>query len=467
LSLTNSVDYKRFFPYYQVMTGYDNSEVVRSLCNLFATYLEREMKFVFKDRSLGGKGAIPPKYLPEGGKAQVDHWDDGDDGLGLRVTKGGKRTFFIWYRFNGKARRDTLKKVYPSLSLREARAEAGLTKDDIADGRDPRLSSRAPRAHYAPKSKDIPDIPGTYAKAVGEYVRRYQEGKAQNKTAGEVKRALLKFGEDWEGVPISEISARDIRAKLEAVRDAGKGYMANRLHSYASTFFSWCAEPGIEIVETSPMWGLKKPWDGEASRNRVFNDDEIAAIWTAADQLGDVHKAYVKILILTGKRKNAAAAMRWSEIDETGLWEPPQDLRQKRGNKRLHAIPLPPLAHRIIKALPKVKGNDFVFTGKKDGQHIDPGTNLKRSIQKFSGVEDFFYHALRHTMETRLAQLRVPPHIRDIVLDHAPDRGAGAGYDHHAYRDEMSEALEAWADHVQGVLVAKGIWQENVEPIRG
>ena len=40
-------------------------------------------------------------------------------------------------------------------------------------------------------------------------------------------------------------------------------------------------------------------------------------------------------------------------------------------------------------------------------------------MQKLSCIADFLPHALRHTMETKLAELKVPPHIRDLLLDHA------------------------------------------------
>jgi hypothetical protein len=55
-----------------------------------------------------------------------------------------------------------------------------------------------------------------------------------------------------------------------------------------------------------------------------------------------------------------------------------------------------------------------------------------------------------------LAELRVPRHIRDALLDHTTKRGAGGGYDHHTYRDEMLAALEAWADHVEAIVTPQG-----------
>jgi len=55
-----------------------------------------------------------------------------------------------------------------------------------------------------------------------------------------------------------------------------------------------------------------------------------------------------------------------------------------------------------------------------------PGVVLARfwfagggKVQKLSCIADFFPHALRHTMETKLAKLKVSPHIRDLLLDHA------------------------------------------------
>ena len=425
------------------------------------------------DQNLGGKrGKVSKSLLPKDGKAQVDHWIDGEKKLGARVSRGGTCSFFVWYRWKGKPRRDTLKPSYPALTLAAATAEALQTRLDIQAKRDPRLSDREPRKHYAPKRMNHANIPESYAEAVGEYVRRYQKGTKQNQSAGEVERALLKFGEDWDGLPLFEISGRDIRAKLEAVRDSGKLHMANHYHVYLSGFFSWCAEPGIEFVETSPMWGLKKPVSVKKLPKRtradgskpIFSDDELAAIWKAAGQIDPIHRAYIKLLLLTGKRPSAIAPMRWSEIDESGYWEPPESDAE---NKRLHSIPLPTFARQIIGALPKVEGTDFVLPGRNTGKHLIPGSNIKNKIRKNSGVEDFSVIYFRHTVETRLAGLGFSYEIRDAVLDHVPARGAGAGYDHHEYDKEKARALEAWSEAVQSILVKKKVWKKGIVPLAG
>ena len=61
---------------------------------------------------------------------------------------------------------------------------------------------------------------------------------------------------------------------------------------------------------------------------------------------------------------------------------------------------------------------------------------------------DFFLHGCRHIVESKLAELRVPAHIRDLLFDHVPDRGAGKTYDQHEYVDEMRVAVVKWAHYV-------------------
>ena len=67
------------------------------------------------------------------------------------------------------------------------------------------------------------------------------------------------------------------------------------------------------------------------------------------------------------------------------------------------------------------------------------------------------FHAIRHTVETRMGELGVPPHVRDVALDHAPARGSGAGYDHYDYRAEMREAFEQWAARIEALVEPEGV----------
>jgi integrase len=82
---------------------------------------------------------------------------------------------------------------------------------------------------------------------------------------------------------------------------------------------------------------------------------------------------------------------------------------------------------------------------------------LTESIIKAGAMEDFFFHGVRHIAETKMAELKIPTHIRDRLFDHASGRGSGRVYDHHEYEDEMRDALEQWAKHIERLVAPEGI----------
>ena len=407
---------------------------------------------------LNGKQIIPHH-------GQIDWFDTLMTGFGVRASFTGRRSFFIMYYFGGRKVRYTLKPPYPALQLATAREEARRALQAVAGGVDP----RAARRKRAVAAAETP----TYAAAVEDYIARYQIAEHKNASAKEVRRVLLKEGEPWKRLLVTQITARDIQGRLEAIRDGRNGYapsptLANRFFSYLSVFFKWCKRTGIEKVERSPCEGMVRPSDHETPRERHFDDDEIKALWRAADAVGDYQGAFVKLALLTGKRKSALASMRWDEINETHFWTPQGATpvtagRSKHRNKRLHAIPLSALAVRVISGLHPVEGNPYVFASDRSPTgHIGPGSPLQNSVQAKSGVRDFGFHACRHTVETGMGALRVPAEVRDMVLDHAPQRGAGSGYDHYHYVEVMTEAVEKWADHIK-----EAVWPEGVVGIHG
>ena len=198
------------------------------------------------------------------------------------------------------------------------------------------------------------------------------------------------------------------------------------------------------------MTDMKRPFAKPEGRKRDWfkgtaADKAVVSLWSTADQLEVNEGRYLKMLLLTGKRRTSLASMRWEHINDDWFWDAP-DSESK--NKRRHSIPLPKKAQEILH--PR-KNTGPVF-GTISFQ------KLVRQIRQTSDIKDFIYHGARHLMESKLAELRIPPHIRDRLFDHAPNRGAGAGYDHYEYRDEMLAALNQWAAHIDKLRTpAKGV----------
>lgn len=385
--------------------------------------------------------------LPVKRRRQYMAWDAGTDaarGLGVLISPTGTRSYRVVYYFPGDSKPHSmhLGRV-GEMTLAEARERALAARKKSREGIDP-------KGDDVTKSAD-------FKGAVEDYVRHWLIGNRGNATALECRRVLLKACAEWQERPVATIRVQEIDKLLCAIRDGdGAGskprpYLANKVHALLRTFFAWCAKPAIAKLKTSPMTGLDQPFNKERPRDRYFNDAEITAIWRAADALGGTEGRFLKMLLLTGKRKGALSEMRWEHIEDTWFWEPPQSDAK---NKRLHPIPLPALAQRMLG--PR-QPRGYVFPGPVEATHYVDANILNRKVRSASGIADFYPHALRHTAETQMARLGIAPHIRDLLFDHQSKRGAGAGYDHHHYGPEMREAMETWAQHIERVVQPEGV----------
>ena len=230
-------------------------------------------------------------------------WDEGTGaarGLHVLVSPAGAKTYRSIFYFPGSAKPHSRKLGrVGELSLAEARAGCREDRAKAARGEDPRSSD--------PARSD------SFKAGVETYVAHEQIGTKGNVTAREAQRVMLKACPDWHGGPIATIRPQEIQHRLWQIRDGNpdagirpKPYLANKAYTHLKAFFSWCAKPGIGLLNVSPMIGIDKPWKGEAPRDRVFSDDELRRLWNC--KLDPQEAAFLKLLILTGKRKGALVA---------------------------------------------------------------------------------------------------------------------------------------------------------------
>ena len=79
------------------------------------------------DRGIAG---LKPK------SKRYEVWEDGQTGLGVRMSPAGRKSWIYMYRFNGKPRRMTLG-TYPAVGLADARVKHAKAKVDLEKGIDP------------------------------------------------------------------------------------------------------------------------------------------------------------------------------------------------------------------------------------------------------------------------------------------------------------------------------------------
>ena len=357
-------------------------------------------------------------------------WDIGTDavrGLHVLVQKqSGTRTYIVAYRFPGspKDRYMKLGRV-GEVTLEEVRTKALAVRRAAAKGDDPKTAD--------PLTSD------TFKSCVEKWIEQEQLGRKECVSAAPTRKYILTSCQRWHDRPIATLRYAEIEDLLCSVRRKSP-YSSLRLHSHLATLFRWATR--TKRIPVNPMTDMPKPWMGAKRRVRDWfdrdADDVLRKVWQAADELGGDQAKFVKLIILTGKRRTAVETMRWDHIDADWYWRP------TCGNKvkRAHAIPLPRLAQRILS--PRA-GKGLVLHGIKPDK-------LLIELRRMTGVPDLIFHGFRHVVQTKLAQLKIPPHIRDQLMDHAPARGTGAAYDHHLYVEEQRDALERWADYVEALM---------------
>ena len=77
------------------------------------------------------------------------------------------------------------------------------------------------------------------------------------------------------------------------------------------------------LSRPTPAAGTKRR-KVERPRERVLFPNELRLLWQALDRIPKPGRSYVRILMLTGCRRQEARAMQWSELDLEGrLWSLP------------------------------------------------------------------------------------------------------------------------------------------------
>jgi integrase len=376
--------------------------------------------------------AVPP------GKNEIILFDEALPGFGVRVRLGGKRTWIAQYRIGSKQRRVTLgttKSVDPDEARRRARSVLGL----VHNGDDPQVK----------KIEALGRASITLGSVVGTYIDQFAATRLRPRTLVETRRYLTVGWKPLHALELNEIDRRVVAIRLSELARENGPIAANRARVTLSAFFNWTMREGI--CNANPVIGTNRAAD-ERSRDRVLNDHEMAAIWGGCrdDDFGRI----IRLLILTGQRRDEVGGMAWSELDlARGIWSIPGD-RTKNG--RAHEVPLPAPALDIITGTHlHLRQGGLFGEGKGPFQGWSKAkAALDRRISGHHALAPWRLHDLRRTVATRMAELGVQPHIVEAVLNHVSGHKAGVAgvYNRALYTAEKRKALDIWGEHVHALV---------------
>jgi integrase len=372
----------------------------------------------------------------KGPSARDTHADALLPGFYLIVTKDGHKSFSCLYRIAGRQRKLTIGNA-AQIDLGTARGVARDAFAAAAKGIDTQGLKVAAR-----KASPETALSRLFETRAREFLKRHVAGQ---RTEKETEQAVEKLIEAWKGRQASAIGKADVLEHLDAIQDKGHARARDRRLGLIRKMFDWFIERGV--TNANPAAGIKKLQPGGVKRQRVLTDDELRAVWNAAGELPLAHRAFVRLAMLTGQRREEVATIERTEIDKTAkLWTIPPE---KFKNELVHLVPLSDAAMEIIEDLPTFTDENgtprpFLITNTAGKRPIGGFADIKAELDKKSGVKDWVFHDLRRTVRTRLSAIGINSDVAERVIGHLP-QGIRAVYDRHDFLAEKRQALKAWA----------------------
>ena len=235
-------------------------------------------------------------------KSPYDTRDSKLTGFGVRVLPSGRKRFFTHCQHRGERVWRVVGDAN-SMSVGEARRRADEMLAAIRRG------------------EDTPPHPGgTLLEAVAEIVfERYQRvwrARTLEVNRGYLRNQILPC---FSGRPVADIDSREVRNWFASLR--ATPVAADRSMPVLSVIVREAEAMGLRPGGSNPCRGVRRY--RRKGRERFLSDDEIrrlSAAMSAHAERKPLQVAAIRLLLLTGCRKNEIVTLRWSDYREGRLF---------------------------------------------------------------------------------------------------------------------------------------------------
>lgn len=400
--------------------------------------------------------ALAVSRLKEAGRYAVG----GVDGLHLRII-GNSKAWLLRVKI-GDRRRDIGLGPYPEVGLADARETARLYRKKVREGVDPlqeRQQARAALRIERAKSKTFRDCADAYIEAHKAGWKNVKHAKQWGSTLETY--AYPKFG----SLPVASVDTALVQDVLRPIW-ATKTETASRLRGRIECVLDWAKVNGYRDGENPARWRghLDKLLP---ARNKVQKIEHHAALPYAevGAFVADLRKRdgmaprALEFAILTAARSGEVRGAKWEEVDLVGkVWTIPGE-RMKAGKE--HRVPLSDAAVALLKAVPRVKGSDFVFPAPRGGALSDMALSAVLKRMERNGLT---VHGFRSTFRDWAGETTAyPREVIEHALAHQLRDKAEAAYQRGDLLAKRARLMGDWAKYCAKATKPG----ENVVAIKG
>jgi integrase len=385
-------------------------------------------------------------------------WDAEVRGFGVRVMKSGRISFIVQYKTpQGATRRMVIGQV-GALTPDQARKLAKARLAEVEQGRDP-----SAQRHEARTALTVDELCGQYLEAAraGLVLTRFRKPK-RPRTIYDDEGRVLRHIKPLIGHLVAAnppLTAAVVQRMADAIaagktagtfktksrgvaKVAGGAAAAARTVELFGGIWSWAERRGL-VSGPNPARGVEKH-KGDA-KERFLNPDELArlgAVLREQEATQPAAVAALRLIAVTGLRREEACGLRWREIDATmGCLR----LEATKTGRSMRPIGQPAL--RLLAALPR-GASEWVFPNRDDTGSADLKKRIAELFDK-AGLADARAHDLRRSYATIAADEGYGDATIGELLGHAR-RGVTAVH----YIRRPDAALIAAADRVASRIAA-------------
>jgi integrase len=386
-------------------------------------------------------------------------------GLYLQVISPTNRCWLLRFERAGRERWMGLGPVH-ALGLDEARESARAARKLLASGVDPLDQRNRERSERAANETLAAARTITFEEVTQQYFKFHSRKWKNAKHTAQFLSTMRQYAFPNMGkVPVVDV---DMAMILKAIEPIWYGIpeTAHRVRGRIEAVLNFAKVRGYRTGENPARWHghLDQALPARSQVRKVKHHAalpyrEVPAFMTRLKGREGTAARALEFGILTASRTGEVLGARWDEIDlQEGVWTVPAE-RMKAG--REHRIPLSEAALALLNALPREKGNDFVFVGpRKDGlSNMAMDAVLRR--MDFKGRATV--HGFRSSFKDWASEMTsFPTELSEAALAHVTGDKVERAYRRGDALEKRRKLMEAWARYAMSPVITGN----NLIPLR-
>ncbi len=372
-------------------------------------------------------------------------------GLNIIIKPNGNKYWVHRFMFEGK-RKPMHLGVYPTLSLKEARAIHNNNRVLIGKGINPKeLKANEKNARKL-------EVSNTFKSVAEKY---FQEKYRPNTQQSTWKKVIPYFANDIYSYkkigskPIADVQPLELYEACKQISDRGARESAKRVLRMISSIYQWATLLGL--VKVNIAYGLAKslPTHNKGNYKSTTDPKEFGEILKKIDGMPNDNpliKTYLQLMPLVFSRQGELRAMKWSEVNlNKAEWTYIVGKTLKDTKGKPHTVPLSSQAVKLIETLiPFKTSSNYVFYSDISDSGYISDTAISNHLRG-CGVskEDTSLHGFRASARTIGDEvLEIRPDVLEVGLSHKnPTDRHGGAYTRGEFIKQRKIAMQQWADY--------------------